>query len=90
MQDVRIYVSVKEARYTLKIVRYFYKGDSIYRTSLKNLFLSIFLYKSRLKGVYFKRKEFAPRGSKFFPFKVYPFSEESQNSFERVFSLELN
>ena len=29
------------------------------------------------KGVYFKRKEFAFPGSKFFPFKVDPFSEEA-------------
>ena len=28
-----------------------------------------------LKGVYFKRKEFAPKWSKFFPFNVDPFSE---------------
>ena len=28
-----------------------------------------------LKGVYAKRKEFAPKGSKFFPFRVYPFSK---------------
>ena len=27
------------------------------------------------KGVYSKRKEFAPRGSKFYPFRVDPFSE---------------
>ena len=27
------------------------------------------------KGVYSKRKEFAPKGSKFFPFRVEPFSE---------------
>ena len=26
--------------------------------------------------VYFKRKEFAPKGSKFFPFRVDPFSED--------------
>ena len=27
------------------------------------------------KGVYFKRKEFVSHGSKFFPYKVIPFSE---------------
>ena len=32
------------------------------------------------KGVYSKRKEFALTGSKFFPFKVYPFSE-GENQF---------
>ena len=31
-----------------------------------------------LKEVYFKRKEFAPYGSKFFPFSVDPFSEGTQ------------
>ena len=30
------------------------------------------------KGVFSKRKEFAPRGSKFFPFRVDPFSEGMQ------------
>ena len=29
------------------------------------------------KGVYSKRKEFAPKGSKFFPFRVDPFQKES-------------
>ena len=32
-------------------------------------------FASLLKGVYSKRKEFAPLGSKFFPFRVDPFSE---------------
>ena len=35
------------------------------------------------KDVYSKRKEFAPNGSKFFPFRVGPFSEGRQNSFDR-------
>ena len=30
---------------------------------------------SRLKGIYSKRKEFAPCGSQFFPFRADPFSE---------------
>ena len=29
------------------------------------------------KGIFSKRKEFAPNGSKFFPFRVDPFSEEN-------------
>ena len=33
-----------------------------------------------LKGFYSKRKEFAPTGSKFFPFTVDPFSEGRQNN----------
>ena len=37
---------------------------------------------------YSKRKEFAPHGSKLFPFRVDPFSEGKQNNFERVVSLE--
>ena len=39
-------------------------------------FLLALLYtKHLLKRVFSKRKEFAPRGSKFFPFRVDPFSE---------------
>ena len=34
------------------------------------------------KRVYSKRKEFAPQGSKFFPFRVDAISEERQKSFE--------
>ena len=36
------------------------------------------------KGVYSKRKEFAPNGSKFFPFGGDPFSEARQNKADRV------
>ena len=38
------------------------------------------------KGVYSKRKEFAPLGSKFFPFRIDCFSEEDKNDFYRVAS----
>ena len=41
--------------------------------SVKIVFVSV------LKWVYSKRKEFAPRGSKFFPFCVDPFSEGAWN-----------
>ena len=37
-------------------------------------FSKLFLLISE-KGVYSKRKEFAPKGSKVFPFRVDPFSE---------------
>ena len=40
------------------------------RTLVKDFFDNL------LKGVYSKRKEFAPKGSKFFPFRVDPFSEK--------------
>ena len=40
------------------------------------------------KGDYSKRKEFAPRRSKFFPFRIDPFSEGRQNNFDRVTSPE--
>ena len=40
--------------------------------TLSKLFLSLFL-----KGIYLKRKEFTPKWSIFFPFKVDPFSEVS-------------
>ena len=33
------------------------------------------LFISFLKGLYSERKEFAPLGSKFFPFRIDPFSE---------------
>ena len=51
---------------------YFYKGgyfDSVFTSPHNNPFI---------KGVYSKRKEFAPRGSKFFPFRVDPFLEGRQ------------
>ena len=54
----------------------------------ENDFLTSYLYsctqKSLLKRAYPKRKEFAPIGSKFFPFRVDPFSEGRQNSFQCV------
>ena len=45
-----------------------------------NLCVFLFAYlhiKPLLKGIYTKRKEFAPKGSKFFPSRVDPFSEFS-------------
>ena len=51
----------------------FYKGDK-----LRNFMFAFLLIKTLLKGVHSKRKEFAPRGSKFFPFRVDPFSEGSK------------
>ena len=36
------------------------------------------VFTSFWNGVYSKMKEFAPCGSKFFPFKVDPFSEETR------------
>ena len=45
-----------------------YKGDNFW------VFLFAYLHiKHLLKGAYYKRKEFAPMGSKFFPFIVGPF-----------------
>ena len=41
-------------------------------------FLFPFLYIKHWKGVYSERKEFAPRGSKFFPFRVDLFSEDGK------------
>ena len=40
------------------------------------------------KGVYSRRKEFAPMGSKFFPSRIDPFSEGRQNNFDKVASPE--
>ena len=42
------------------------------------------------KEVYSKRKEFAPTGSKFFPFRVDPFSEGRQKPFEQLPPLEVS
>ena len=39
---------------------------------------SILKRKICYKGIFTKRKEFAPRGSKFFPFRADPFSEGSK------------
>ena len=36
------------------------------------------------KGVYYKRKEFAPTGSKFFPFIIDSFTERRRKQFYRV------
>ena len=50
----------------------FYKGTTLAFQHIKSL----------LKGVYPKRKEFAPHGSKFFPFRVDYFSKgRDANSF---------
>ena len=43
--------------------------------------------KCLLKRVFSKRKEFAPKGSKFFSFRVDPFPEGSQNIFIKLPSL---
>ena len=40
------------------------------------------------KEVYSKRKEFAPRGSKFFPFRVDPFEDGDRIHFDRTASPE--
>ena len=40
------------------------------------------------QSVYSKRKEFAPKGSKFFPFRVDPFQNEDKNIFIRIVSSE--
>ena len=39
-------------------------------------------------GSTLKSKEFAPIGSKFFPFRVNPFSEGRLNNFDRIVSAE--
>ena len=64
----------------------FNKGDNFC------VFLFAFLHNKsllkRVKWIYSKRKEFAPSGSKFFSFREDPYSEGSQNNFERFVSLE--
>ena len=55
---------------TWYIMDHFCKGDNFF-----DFFLLSCTYTPFWKGVYSKRKEFAPKGSKFFPFRVEPFSE---------------
>ena len=58
--------------YTWYIFRhFFYKGDKLCTKLL-------------LKGVSSKRKEFALKGRKFFPFRVDSFTNGSQNNFDKV------
>ena len=62
--------SVSHWIHTVLCTPFFDKGDNF------PVSLFPFLYTNPLlKGVYPKRKEFAPKGSKFFPFRVDPFSE---------------
>ena len=50
------------------------------------------LLKERIctKWIYSGRKELAPSGTKFFPFRVDPFSEVRQNNFNRFASLKVH
>ena len=48
----------------------FYKGDNFC-----DFMFALLYIKSLLKNIYSKKKEFAPCGSKFFPFRVDSFSE---------------
>ena len=50
--------------------------------------LLVWTQMSQQKGVYSIRKEFAPGGSKFFPYRADPISEESKGIFNRAVSLE--
>ena len=53
-------------------------------SQLRNFLFAFQCISVFLKEVYSKRKEFAPNGSKFFPFKVDPFSEGRQNSLRKL------
>ena len=55
-----------------------YKGDNFVISCLLSCKASSFW-----KEIYSKRKEFGSLGSKFFPFRVDPFSEGNQNNFKR-------
>ena len=55
-----------------------YLGDN-----LCDFVFSFLHMKPLLKRVYSKRKEFAPKGSKFFPFRVDLFSEWRQKPFRQ-------
>ena len=62
---------------------FFYKGDNFCDFLFDFLHIEPFR-----KEVNSKRKEFAPMGSKFFPFRVDPILEEGQNQFVKVSSHE--
>ena len=61
---IKCYNKLTASTNNLKITYTFRGGNSV------KIILSPFL-----KGIYSKRKEFAPKWSKFFPFRVDPFSE---------------
>ena len=59
---------MKATGYTQLIFYHFYKGDNYCD------FVCVPAHQiSSEKGVYSKREEFAPKGSKFFPFRADPF-----------------
>ena len=62
---------------------HFYKGDNFC-----DFLFTFLLTKSLLKKFDSKRKEFAPKGSKFFPCRLDPFTKGMQNKFDRVASHE--
>ena len=45
---------------------------------------SCLLHQTPSEKVYCKRKEFVPKEIRFFPFRLDPFSEESQNKFDKI------
>ena len=57
------------------------RGSAIFIRETTNVSLIAFLpFKTLLKMIYSERQELPLLSSKFFPFKVEPFSEERQNS----------
>ena len=54
-----------------------------------DILFSFLRSKSLLKGVYYKRKEFAPPGSKLFPLKVNAYSKGRKNNFEKDVALQI-
>ena len=63
---------------------YFTREATFVTSSLLSSTLGLFW-----KGVCFQRKEFAPKGSKFFPLREDSFSEGRQKDFDRVASLKV-
>ena len=84
-------LKVNKYGYMWYTVRLFYQGDEFcYLQSFWGLFyyLNSSTPGAFWKGVNSKMKECAPRGSTFFHFRVDPFSEGEQNSFDKVASPE--
>ena len=68
-------------KFTCKLMMTRYIWYFFFPPNLQGRQLCDFLFAllSTIKGVYSKRKEFAPPGSKFFPFRVDSFSKGRQN-----------
>ena len=75
----RLIRHLKKTGYTWQRTHIFYKGHNFC-----NLLFAFLCTNLLLKRVYSKWKEFAPKWSKFFPYRVYLFSEGRQDNSNKV------